>query len=536
MDHRFCLRTHTRVKPLALSFALAFAGAIASPNSDALPNSSELDAAIPKGLSPVDRDVFRKQLERVASHTPPPLPTNSIPVTNCDDSGSGSLRDAVNNAADGDTIDLTALDCSTITLTSGAISIGLDNLTIQGPNALGLTIDGGYNDRVFWHLGSGTLTISDVSVAHGRKYLLDGDTGNAAGGCVFSEGQVAFEYSWAKYCKAGSNDATASIRGGAIYAQTGAFIDESMVTNSKAYSVGFTRASGGGVYTPGGLIVMDSTISGNYATTTGGGIQVGSGQGGGTAGAYARIKYSSILSNTQSPTGLVLGGGGLYLTGNAYIAHSTIAGNYGCRGGGLYLLNAGTTTAPAGIYSSTISGNTGNWCGVNAAAGGVQSWNQDIVMMDSTVAFNTFLDNQTSTKYGAGIRMANANTVELENTIIAGNMAEINFTDLEPDDIGGASGASVSGANNLVYFTDIVLPGGTILLTDPSLRALDANGGSTATHMPNFGSPVIDVGNNVSGATVDQRGSGFARILGPAPDIGAVEFDLADEIFANGFD
>jgi hypothetical protein len=54
--------------------------------------------------------------------------------------------------------------------------------------------------------------------------------------------------------------------------------------------------------------------------------------------------------------------------------------------------------------------------------------------------------------------------------------------------------------------------------------------------MPNFGSPVIDVGNNASGATVDQRGPGFPRIRGPLPDIGAIEFNLSDEIFANGFD
>ncbi|MGH2548509.1 MAG: choice-of-anchor Q domain-containing protein, partial [Thermomicrobiales bacterium] len=97
-------------------------------------------------------------------------------------------------------------------------------------------------------------------------------------------------------------------------------------------------------------------------------------------------------------------------------------------------------------------------------------------------------------------------------------------------------GAIVNGANNLVYFTDILLPAGTILLTDPSLRALNLNGGTTATHMPNFGSPVIDFGNNVSGATVDQRGAGFPRILGALPDIGSVEFDLSDKIFANGFD
>ncbi len=535
MDTRFCLRTRARVRPLALSLALAFAGTIASPHSEALP-SGELDSAIPKWLSPVDQKIFTKQLERLAAHTPPPVPATSIPVTNCDDSGSGSLRDAVNSAVDGDTIDLTALDCSTITLTSGAISIGVNNLTIQGPNALLLTIDGGYNDRVFWDLGTGTLTISDISVSHGRKYLNDGDVGNAGGGCVFSAGELAFEYSWAKYCKVGSNDPTAAIHGGALYAQSGVFIDGSTVTGSKAYSGALTDARGGGVYTPGDLTITNSTISGNTATTTGAGVQVGSTQSGGTAGGYGRIKYSTINSNVQGPSGSVIGGGGVYLTGNAYIAHSTISGNSGCRGGGVYFVGGGSATAPAGIYSSTISGNSGTWCGVDAAAGGVQSFNRAMVIMDSTIAFNTFHYNPTDTKYGAGIHLYTANTLDLENTIIAGNMTELSGSNFEPDDIGGASGSTVTGANNLVYFTDITLPGGTILLTDPMLRALDANGGTTATHMPNFGSPVIDVGNNVSGATVDQRGPGFPRILGAAPDIGAVEFDLSDEIFANGFD
>ena len=529
------LRTRARVKPLAFSLALAFGGAVASPHSDALPGS-ELDAAIPQWLSAVDKVVFSKQLERLAAHAPPGVPLGSIPVSNCNDSGAGSLRDAVNSAVDGDTIDLTALACSTITLTSGAIAIPFDSLTIQGPNALLLNIDGGYGDRVFWHLGFGELTIADVSVSHGRKYLNEGDNGAAAGGCIFSTGNVAFNDSWANYCKVGSNDDTVAVRGGAIYGENGVFLNGSIVTGSKAYGYGVIDSRGGGVYTPGDLLVFYSTISGNRATTTGGGVQVGSGRG--TAGGYARIKYSTISANTQGLNGLVQGGGGVYLTGDAYISHTTISGNVGCRGVGIYLRNAGNATGPATIYSSTVSGNSGTYCGFSTGAGGVQSANENMVIMDSTIAFNTYSDNRTENKYGAGVRMGNANTLDLENTIIAGNMVQnlTSFPDFVPDDIGGRTGASVVGANNLVYFTDIVLPAGTILLTDPSLRALDANGGLTATHMPNFGSPVIDFGNNVSGATVDQRGPGYPRVLGALPDIGAVEFDLSDEIFANGFD
>ena len=39
-------------------------------------------------------------------------------VTNCNDSGSGSLRNTVASALSGDTIDMTGLTCSTILLTS----------------------------------------------------------------------------------------------------------------------------------------------------------------------------------------------------------------------------------------------------------------------------------------------------------------------------------------------------------------------------------------------------------------------------------
>jgi len=60
------------------------------------------------------------------------LPAWAVPpaVTNCDDSGVGSLRyavDAVNGAVSGDTIDMSTLACGTITLSTGAIVVGQKN-------------------------------------------------------------------------------------------------------------------------------------------------------------------------------------------------------------------------------------------------------------------------------------------------------------------------------------------------------------------------------------------------------------------------
>jgi hypothetical protein len=56
----------------------------------------------------------------------------------------------------------------------------------------------------------------------------------------------------------------------------------------------------------------------------------------------------------------------------------------------------------------------------------------------------------------------------------------------------------------------------------------------TRTHALLPGSPAIDTGNNSANLSTDQRNSGFPRVIGAAPDIGAFEFN-SDIIFINGF-
>ncbi len=60
----------------------------------------------------------------------PAAPAATLTVTNLNDSGAGSLRQAVIDAASGDTINFSVT--GTITLTSAQISINKD-LTITGP-------------------------------------------------------------------------------------------------------------------------------------------------------------------------------------------------------------------------------------------------------------------------------------------------------------------------------------------------------------------------------------------------------------------
>ena len=70
---------------------------------------------------------------------PPASRAATLVVTSTADSGPGTLRDAINSAAPGDTITFSLPANSVITLTSGQLQID-KNLTINGPGANLLTV------------------------------------------------------------------------------------------------------------------------------------------------------------------------------------------------------------------------------------------------------------------------------------------------------------------------------------------------------------------------------------------------------------
>jgi hypothetical protein len=97
-----------------------------------------------------------------------------------------------------------------------------------------------------------------------------------------------------------------------------------------------------------------------------------------------------------------------------------------------------------------------------------------------------------------------------------------------------------SGSTSLVRTvgSNVTLPLDTIVGQKPGLGALGDNGGLIVgaaggigtghlpTQLPLAGSPAINKGSNPTNLPMDERGAGFARVLGGRADIGAIEASL----------
>jgi hypothetical protein len=443
-----------------------------------------------------------------------PRQPQAIVVSNCDDNGAGSLRDAVTSAVDGDTIDLTQLSCSVISLSTGAILMGVSDLTLQGPGGNQLLIQGvgGSGAGILYDFGGGTLTVEGVDIAFGAKYRSDQ---GAHGGCIYSNGNVAVSDSHVYACGVHANTYPAS--GGAIYAY--GFVTMSNVTVDTCGLTTTGPAKGGGVFAGGDVIMRYSTVSGCRNATN------GHGYGGGVfAGGDLTVKYSTISNNENDEADLGLGGGA-YSRGNVSIYWSTISGNSAEVGGGLYMGH--NSYAPtANISESTISGNYAQ------SAGGVRA-SLPLKLYSSTIAFNN-KPRAYTIPFGyaptAGLSLRGS-PVTITSSIIANNVA-YGVTN-EEEDVGGDVPITIAGSNNLIMSSEQPTPGDTIT-ADPMLAPLAANGGLTLTHALMTGSPAINHG--IPGTfDYDQRGPGFTRVQNGVADIGAFEVD-PDRIFSNGFD
>lgn len=424
----------------------------------------------------------------IAVNAPTRQPT-AQPVTNCNDSGAGSLRDALQSAANGETIDLTQLNCSRISLSTGAIAFGADSVALQGPGENALLIDGQLGGGVLYHGGVGTLILSDLSIANGRKYRKNSA---AEGGCVHTDGNVLLSNVAVDNCIAVSISSMSAL-GGAIWSGGLTQLDHSRITGSEAHATGDGYASGGGVYALGGFVSFYSTIDRNVA----------------------------LSESATRPTF----GGGVFARGGVLIVGTTVSNNQAARMGGLALADNNSQTAT--LVNSTVSGNRAN------RIGGVFA-RPPLNLYNSTIAFNTSHEwsDGAGHYFGAGLYVTKPG--EMDSTIIANNVNTDAAAPTPTADFTHATNAGFNGGNNNVMFCSSACPTDTTH-EDPGLHPLRDNGGPTLTHLPTPGQWDTFGGTNVVNLSWDQRGPGYPRNpAGIGIEIGA--FQLNPElIFANGF-
>jgi len=273
-------------------------------------------------------------------------PAAILTVTNTDDSGSGSLRQAIldANAAGGDdSISFTV--AGTITLASALPTI-TDNTTITGPGTNLLTISGNNTVRVFTVEAATTNTISSLTIANGRA------TNYANGAGIANAGKLTV-----LDCALVNNQNFGGW-GGAVFnsgtlAVTNSTFSENQVTGENGFSgeANYDLGAGGGGAGLGGAIfclsgaavISGCTFLSNTVAGGNGGVAaiggngqgiVGTGRGGGINGGSGGHHAPDNGSVAPGPGGFGGGGGGSGPAAGGGINGYGAPGGFGGGGGG----------------------------------------------------------------------------------------------------------------------------------------------------------------------------------------------------------
>ena len=385
-----------------------------------------------------------------------------------------STRIVFDNAIDGKPIKLTIPGTREDAARTGDLDIR-NNVTIIGNGPEQTVIDANSLDRIFDFDIFGSATLMDLSLTGGK---VDGS-------------------------------------GGAIRARnSGLTIERTTISENSA------GERGGGVFSDRGVLsISQSHISHNQAGGRGGGIFING---------LPTISQSVISDNVAEQ-----GTGGIYSTGDVSIHQTTISRNSAGERIFIWYLTGGVSArGDILITDSTISHNEAHRFG----SGGVNAAG-DVIVESSTFAFNagtavsasgkTTISNSTIADnygvHGSGTDGVHSPIVELKNSIVAGNGFGRGDDILTNELI--AENSFIGWVRGWRPPDERQSPdeNGNRYGSDPRLGPLQDNGGPTLTRAPLPGSPVIDTGIIVDGIEFDQRGDGFSRSVGVAPEMGAVE-------------
>ena len=440
-----------------------------------------------------------------------------ITVINTNDSGRGSLRQALTDAHDGDFISFaTVLHGQTITLTSAELVID-KNITINGPGPVMLAVSRSSNTffRIFHLLPAHTVTIQGLTISGGGVGYSDAGGGILNDHATLTVSNCTINHNGSAYAGGGIfNDGS---NGNA----TLTIVNSSVSNNSSPFGGGIVSDVGDqGSAT---LTIFNSAVNNNISTNGSPPHDFGS------AGGIANSGVATVTSSTISGNSASNDGGGILSAGTLTITSSTISdnlsggfgqNNYPGRGGGVR--NFGTLT----IVNSTVSGNTasgnefkGHGLGGAICTGPIESGYGTVTILNlsnSTLSENRANDGNAIYNYQGP---KTTSLVEISSTILSsGALGENIFNDGGTVTSDGYNLSSDDGGGYLIG------PGDQIN-TNPLLGPLQGNGGPTFTHALLPGSPAIDAGdpNFTPPPFYDQRGARFRRIFNGRIDIGSFE-------------
>jgi hypothetical protein len=298
-------------------------------------------------------------------------------------------------------------------------------------------------------------------------------------------------------------------------------LTDCVITGNQA-AVSFTgtgtetaQAQGGGIWTSGALTLLRCSVSDNTANLTAGNVYYGQANGGGlyATGASVTLVNSTVSGNFSTSTftgdaGVVFAYGGglssdngtLNLTGCTVNGNTATGGNGAGFGGGVH-----SYQSTVSLSNCTVANNLATSGSDSGLGGGVSDLDSNLTLTSCTITGNV-ASSLPSTGSGGGLYYnSGAGSVQVDNTIVAGNTAATDGPDV--------SGNFVSQGYNLIGITDGSTGWGGSDLTgtaanplDPMLGTLGSYGGPTQTIPLLAGSPALDAGDPAQLGTTDQRG------------------------------
>lgn len=264
-----------------------------------------------------------------------------VVVTNTNDAGPGSLRQAIADAEEGSTIgfDPSLSGRTILLLTQLQVQKGI---LIEGPLPGGITLSGAGSDRVMIILptiAQAPVTLRNLRITGGRA---------APGGGILADAVVQIENSAIVGNVATNGLGIASGDGGGIGLLAGhvTLVNSTVSGNSSDHGgggIGFYLGAGPSVN--GSVTLINSTVAGNHAVEPGGGIFV---RPSGIEPGPRVTLHNSIVANNTTDAGSVSDQANCYIsTATLVLVGRNVSSDEGCGSGpAMMVLPPGLATGP----------------------------------------------------------------------------------------------------------------------------------------------------------------------------------------------